>query len=338
MPFGEKRNPPLKKILIVRFSSIGDIVLTTPVLRCLKLQLGAELHFLTKKAYRELLVANPHLDRIWTIERRVSEVLPALRKERFDLVVDLHRNLRSLQLKWHLRRPSVSFQKLNWEKWLMVRFKIDRLPDRHIVDRYLDAVRSYGVQYDGQGLDHFIPPEQEVDLAAALGLHEPFTAFAIGAAHATKRLPADKILAVCRRLPGPVVLLGGPGEQAVGRSVAEQLGDRVHDTCGRLSLQQSASVVRQAQVVISHDTGLMHLAAALRRPVVSVWGNTIPAFGMYPFFPAGIAQQVVVEVEGLACRPCSKIGYEACPRGHFRCMREISEEAIERAVTGFRKA
>jgi len=326
----------MKKILIIRFSSIGDIVLTTPVVRCLKKQTGVEVHYLTKQAFQAVLAANPYIDKVWTFRKEVTEVLPQLRAERFDLVIDLHRNLRSLRVRlalWRVR--SYAFNKLNFEKWLMVNWKINRLPNRHVVDRYLDTVRPLNVLNDGAGLDYFIPAEDEVDAVAFLkarlpdGLSPlPYIAFVTGAAHATKRLPEAKIIAVCRLLQHPVLLLGGPDEAESGARIASAAGSHVVNACGTLKLNQSASMVRQAAKVISHDTGLMHIAAALGKDLVSIWGNTIPAFGMIPYYPVGVNRNTSVEVLGLPCRPCSKIGFSECPKGHFRCMQEISEAEV----------
>lgn len=319
------------KILLLRFSSIGDIVLTTPVARCLKKQLGAEVHFLTKKAFGPLLSPNPYIDRVFTFEKEIDEVLPLLKAGQYDLVVDLHHNLRSLRLKLALGRPARSFDKLNLEKWLLVNLKVNRMPDVHIVQRYLSTVSHLGVRDDGEGLDYFIPPEEEVVVSdfSALLSEGNYIAFVLGATHATKRLPLDKMIEICRNLDQPVVLLGGKPEQATGERI---LGSNVVNLCGRLSLHQSASFVRQAGKVLTHDTGLMHIAAAFRKKIVSVWGNTVPSFGMYPFYPTGIHLNTSIEVEGLSCRPCSKIGFDACPKGHFRCMNDISVPAIIAAL------
>lgn len=311
------------KILLLRFSSIGDIVLTTPVIRCLKKQTGAEIHFLTKKAFQKILEPNPHLDRVWTFEKTVREVLPDLKKENFDFVADLHHNLRSLEVKLSLGKPARSFPKLNFEKWLLVRTGLDWLPDVHIVHRYLQTVENLRVAYDGEGLDYFIPPDEEVNLAqlSPLLFPEKFTAFVIGATHATKRLPSQQIVKFCQKIEGQIVLLGGAAEAADGEQIASNFGGRVLNLCGKLSLGGSASVVRQAARVFSHDTGLMHIAAAFRRPIFSIWGSTVPRFGMFPFFPDGLENlNKTLEVKDLSCRPCSKIGFDVCPKGHFRCM------------------
>lgn len=319
------------KILLLRFSSIGDIVLTTPVARCIKLQLGAEVHFLTKSAFSGILRPNPHIDKVYSFEKDLdAELVGRLRAERYDLVVDLHNNLRSLRLKWALRRPSCAFDKLNWEKWLLVNLKINRLPNKHIVHRYLDTVSHLGVEYDGAGLDYFIPEETNLDEVPLPAV--PFVAFVIGATHATKRMPEDKIVEICRLMRQPLVLLGGKAEADTGARVAKEVGEHVVNLCGVLTLHQSVKALQRSFKVISHDTGLMHIAAALRKPVVSVWGNTTPEFGMWPFYPTGYALNTSVQIAGLSCRPCSKIGFERCPRGHFKCMRDIAAASIVDAL------
>lgn len=323
----------MPKILIIRFSSIGDIVLTTPVLRCIRLQTGAEVHFLTKESFRSVVEHNPHVSRVHTIRKKVSEVMPALRSEGFDFVVDLHHNLRSWQVKSALGVPSKSFDKLNWEKWLLVNLGINRLPKMHIVNRYLAAVAPLGVQNDGLGLDYFIPETDEEAaqgfLAGHFGAHIPaFIALVTGAAHATKRLPEARLVELCRLIPIPVVLLGGPEELEQGERIVAQAGAHVLNGCGKLKLNQSAAVLRRAQKVITHDTGLMHIAAALGKDIVSIWGNTVPEFGMTPYMPVGHPAGKILEVKELSCRPCSKIGFQTCPKGHFRCMNNIDFSEI----------
>ena len=328
------------KVLIVRFSSIGDIVLTTPVVRAVK-QLGAEVHYLSKRPFQSLLQPNPHIDKVWAIDKKVGEVKANLQQQDFDYVIDLHNNLRSLQVKWALSAKAYTFDKINWEKWLMVNFKINRLPGQHIVHRYMVPAARIGATYDGQGLDYFIPEKDEVAMGPLLATEafggspavSPYIAFAIGAAHNTKRMPTDRIIALCDQLPMPVVLLGGPGEAEEGEVIAKAVRQQqVVNTCGRFNLNQSASVVRQAAKVITHDTGMMHIAAAFRKDILSLWGNTIPAFGMYPFYPDGVNKNTTFEVEGLKCRPCSKIGFQQCPKGHFQCMRSIPLEEVVRAA------
>lgn len=328
------------KILIIRFSSIGDIVLTTPVIRALKQQLGAELHYLTKANFHSVLAANPYIDQLITIKKDVKEVLNELKEASYDIVIDLHKNLRSLQIKSALNAKVYAFDKINWQKWLIVNMKINRLPKVHIVDRYLQSGLPLGLKNDGEGLDYFIAPEDEVDLndffedypLREKGQIPKYIAFVIGAAHATKRLPPTRIIDICSKISLPIILLGGPDEHDVGQYIAVESGEHVINSCGKLRLNQSASLVRQAHKVITHDTGLMHIAAAFRKDIISVWGNTIPEFGMYPYLPKGEGQSTIFETKHLSCRPCSKIGFDQCPKRHFKCMNQISAEAIAKAI------
>jgi ADP-heptose:LPS heptosyltransferase len=332
------------KILVIRFSSIGDIVLTTPVVRCLKQQLGAEVHFLTKRNFEKIVLSNPHIDRVFSIEKKTSEVIKLLKAEGYDAVVDLHVNLRSLQIKMALGVPSYSFDKLNFEKWLMTNFKINRLPYSHIVDRYLKTVEPLGVKNDGKGLDFFIPKEDEINLISDVRFRisdfgipsnsklqtSNFVAFVIGAAHATKRLPIEKIIDICNQIHLPIYLLGGKEDADRGELICVKSSSCVVNLCGKLNLNESASIVRQAEKVVTHDTGLMHIAAAFGKDIISVWGNTIPEFGMTPYLPT--AGSHIIEVKDLSCRPCSKIGHDKCPKGHFKCMQMIDTFAVATAV------
>jgi len=323
------------RVLIIRFSSIGDIVLTTPVIRMVKEQLDGEVevHYLTKKSFEPLLKANPYIHTLHTIEDKVSEVLSTLQELQFDYIIDLHKNIRTMQVKKGLQTLALSFDKINWPKWLIVNLKIDRLPDVHIVDRYLDATKAFGVENDGRGLDYFIPAEEEVDLSVLPeGHRNGYIAFAIGGNHNTKVMPEDKIIDICKKLEVPVVLLGGKEDAARGHKISSYVGPIIYNACGQFSINQSASLVRQAQTVISHDTGLMHIAAAFKKDIVSVWGNTIPEFGMYPYLPKGEGSSTIIEVKNLRCRPCSKLGFDKCPKKHFHCMNRIDADEVAAAA------
>lgn len=322
----------MKKILIIRFSSIGDIVLTTPVIRCLKEQLGAEVHFLTKKQFLPLIEANPNVDRIFSITEKVSEVIKELKGEKYDYIVDLHKNIRSWQVILSICKPFGTFTKLNIRKFLICKLKINLLPDIHIVDRYFHAVKRLGVRNDGRGLEYYIPagidPRKKIpDLPL-----EGFVALVIGGKHATKQLPRERLLEICQAMTKPIVILGGPEDKDVGEyllNTASCLLPPVYcdlyNTCGLLSLPESAALIKAADAVITHDTGLMHIAAAFQKDIISIWGNTIPGFGMYPYFPGNYkGNSKIVEVRGLPCRPCSKLGYKKCPKGHFKCMVDIN--------------
>lgn len=306
----------------------------------LKLQLDAEVHFLTKSAYASLLSANPYIDQIHALEDDFDFLIRGLKRWDFSQVVDLHNNLRSWRVVRALGGGYARLDKLNWQKWLLVNTKINRMPAVHIVDRYLETAASLGVQNDGKGLDYFVPREEEVGLKGlvkeltghSLSFKEGFTALAIGAAHATKRMPYELLEAICRGVKGPIMILGGPGDIELGAALEAATRSEVINLSGQLSLHGSASVIAQSKLVITPDTGMMHIAAAFKKPILSVWGNTVPAFGMYPYYPAGQEQHVAFEVGGLSCRPCSKIGYAQCPKKHFRCMRDQSVDLIVQAA------
>ena len=318
------------KFLIIRFSSIGDIVLTTPVVRCLKqLVEGAVVHYLTKPQYASIVENNPHVDKVHIL-KNFDETINELKDEGFDYIIDLHKSLRSWRFKNRLKVMDFSFPKLNREKWLMVNFKKDKLPNVHIVDRYFEAVKVFDVNNDNKGLDYFIPNEDKVDLSNYCDIpSEKFVAFAIGGQHETKKLPSEKIIEICSNINITVILLGGKEDFENGEKINANCKNTIN-LCGKLNLNQSASVIEQSHFVITHDTGLMHIAAALKKNIASVWGNTIPQFGMYPYLPG--EKSKIFEVEGLKCRPCSKLGHKKCPKGHFDCMMKQDVKGIGELV------
>ena len=329
----------VKKVLIIRFSSIGDIVLTTPVIRNLKTQLlDAEIHFCTKLGFRQLVEHNPYLDKIHYLEDNLNDLIKKLKEEKYDVIIDLHNNLRTRIIKSRIQAKSHSFDKLNWQKWLIVNLKINKLPNRHIVDRYMDTVAPLGVKNDLLGLDYFIPEKDIVPLDWLPETHQrEFVVYAIGANHNTKKLPFERMVELCDRINKPIVLLGDKNDAIMGDKLTKfferteksaekeegllELNKKaiVFNACGKFNLNQSASLVKQAKYVFSHDTGLMHIAAAFKKQIFSIWGNTIPSFGMYPYK----TKFMVLENNKLDCRPCSKIGFEKCPKGHFNCTKKI---------------
>lgn len=311
------------KILIIRFSSIGDIVLTTPVIRNVKKQLpDAEVHFCIKQKFRTVVENNPYVDKTHVYDKNLGSLLKQLRQENFDYVIDLHNNFRSFLIKTALGKKSYSYNKLNFKKWLFVNLKINKLPSVHIVDRYMETVKPLNVFNDNVGLDYFIPSKDEITIEELPeNFQKGYAAFAIGAQHYTKRLPKEKIVEVCEKLNSPIILLGDANDHVAGQYVEEKLkqkGKAVFNACGKFNLNKSASIVKQSLYFFSHDTGLMHIAAAFKKEIFSIWGNTTPQFGMYPYQ----TKYHILENNFLNCRPCSKIGYSKCPQGHFKCMVE----------------
>jgi ADP-heptose:LPS heptosyltransferase len=312
----------MTKFLILRFSSIGDIVLTTPVIRCLKQQYPeAEVHFATKKSYQSLLENNLYIDKVFVLENGLNELVKSLQSEGYDYVIDLHNNLRTTIIKLRLGVKSFSFDKLNFQKWILVKFKKNLMPNVHIVDRYMKTVESLGVKNDNKGLDYFIPKKDEMPLDwLPENFRNGYAVYAIGGQHETKKLPLNKMIELCQTIQLPLVLIGGKEDIVSSEQLLVNTKNlTIFDTCGKCNLNQSASIIKNSKIVYTHDTGMMHVAAALKKKIISIWGNTVPAFGMYPYQ----TDFEVIENRDLNCRPCSKIGYNKCPLGHFKCMNDL---------------
>lgn len=332
-------NAAPKKILILRFSSIGDIVLTTPVVRNLRKKFpDAEIHYCTKVGYKGLLNTNPNIDHVHVLEDSLKALIGRLKKERFDYIIDLHKNLKTRLIKLALRVPKKAFNKVNLRKFLFVNFKINRLPAIHIVDRYMATLQHWEIENDNEGLDYFIPDRDEVERGWLPETHRAeYYAFAIGGQHFTKKLPVERMIELCDRINKPIVLLGGKEDIDAANEIerfftpkeSEYEEDEVQkklnkkaiifNGVGKFNLNQSASLIQQSKAVFTHDTGLMHIAAAFQKEIFSIWGNTSPYFGMYPYQ----TKFTIFENNAIDCRPCSKIGYDKCPKGHFKCMKEV---------------
>ena len=321
------------KVLIIRFSSIGDIVLTTPVIRNLKQQMNegdVEVHFLSKTQFKGILENNPYIDKLHLIDDKVAPILDELKAEGFDYIFDLHRNLRSSQVKRGLGIMEFTFKKYNIEKWILVNFKVNKMPDMHIVDRYMETTKAFKINNDNKGLDYFIPKEDEVKLTdIGIGLESGYISFAIGGQHEGKMLPNQKIIEICNKLKSPVVLLGGSEDAINGDQIANESTNKVFNACGKFSLNQSASILSQSNAVITHDTGLMHIASALKKKVISIWGATVPEFGMYPYLPGKGSK--IIEPKGVA-RPYSKLGNKQWYKPAFTGMEKIDVNEVVDAV------
>ncbi|MEP6700260.1 MAG: glycosyltransferase family 9 protein, partial [Bacteroidota bacterium] len=245
----------------------------------------------------------------------------------------LHHNTKTLRVKRALKKKSFSFYKLNIEKYFFTAFRINMLPKVHIVDRYMKTVESFSVKNDGAGLDYFISPKEEIKKADIPASHSVgFIACVIGAAHGTKRWPVHKWKEFCEKTDHPIILLGDQTDIARGNEIAAADTVKVYNACGKFKLNESADLLRKSKLVITNDTGLMHIAAAFKKPIISLWGNTVPAFGMYPYYGDAPVSGVVLQTNKLWCRPCSKIGYAKCPLGHFKCMERIEAISVVDAV------
>lgn len=332
------QNSPIKtksiNFLIVRFSSIGDIVLTTPVIRCLKQQIpNCNVHFVTKKEYASILLSNPYIDKVIAYDGDWNMLISNLKMFKYNFIIDLHHNARTLRLKKMMAIQSFSFNKLNINKWLLTAFKINTMPSIHIVDRYMATLKKFNVINDGKGLDYFIPQIDEVKQSDFPASHLfGYIGLVIGAAHNTKKLTVEKLKELCSKINYPIILLGGKEDREIGEQIAAIDTGKIYNSCGKFTLNESADLVRKAKLIVTHDTGLMHIAAAFKKPIVSIWGNTVASFGMTPYYGNVQITNAQFEVQNLRCRPCTKIGFDACPKKHFKCMNLQNMDAIVASI------
>jgi ADP-heptose:LPS heptosyltransferase len=314
------------KILVIRFSSMGDIIYTTPVVRCIKKQVpNAEVHFLTKPAFKYIYDNNPYVDKLLLLKPSLSNTIAEIKAEKYDYIVDLHNNLRTAIIKLRTGIKSSTYKKEPLKKWLSLKFKLKLVASTHLVDRYLKATIPLGVVNDGEPIDYYVKAEHQLDKLLPASHQKGYIAFIIGATHFTKRMPNEKIISICDQFNLPVVLLGGNDVKANGDVIAAAIGTNIYNACGLTSLDESVYLVSKAESIIGFDTGLTHIAEAFNKPIVSIWGGTVPELlGVQPY----MVKDVLVAGVDLDCRPCSKFGLEKCPLGHFKCMNDMPVDEI----------
>jgi heptosyltransferase-2 len=325
------------RLLFIRFSSIGDIVLTTPVIRCTKQQIpGAEIHFLTKLSMKEVTEANPYIDYFHYLDQDMNEIIPALKKVSFDAVIDLHHNQRTWRIKFALGVKSFSYKKLSIQKMILTTLGIDLMKNEHVTKRYMDTVKSFGVMDDGKGLDYFIPSHTK---SAINDMPENFKSgyvgLVIGASYFNKKMPLEKLIKLIDAIKLPIVLLGGMDDQEVGVALKNTFENRVFNACGKYSINESALLVKHAQYIVSHDTGFLHIACAFNKPTVTIWGATTPKLQFSALYPTNSdSPRFDAIVSNLKCQPCAKQGSNHCPKGHFNCMQLQNTDLIAAKVNG----
>jgi ADP-heptose:LPS heptosyltransferase len=314
------------KILVIRFSSMGDIIYTTPVVRCLKEQLpNAEIHFLTKPAFKYIYDNNPYVEKLLLLKPTLSETVADIKMEKYDYIIDLHNNLRTAIIKTLTGIKASTFHKQTVLKWLSLRMNLHLVAPIHLVDRYMATVSFLGVKNDDGPINYYLKADHSLAKLLPPSHQNIYVAFIIGATHFTKRMPNNKIISICNDINYPIVLLGGGDVKVNGDEIKEALGDKVYNACGVTSLDESVYIVSKAHSVVGFDTGLTHIAEAFDRPIVSVWGGTAPELlGVQPYK----VKDVLVSETDISCRPCSKFGLAKCPLGHFKCMTEMPEKPI----------
>lgn len=322
-----------KRVLIVKMGALGDVLLTTPVIRAIKNKWPETLvDFATNQAGQILLEYHPNISEIHVIEHTQS----ALKKGVYDLVIDLENNQVSRKASKQVNAQSVQIKGSNWNQSLLVNLKVNLLPNKHLVDRFFEALEPLGIEIDDDGLDYLIPDKYEVETDWLPETHrEEYVVFAIGADYVTRQMPVEKLIETCDRINKPVMLIGGKEDHDLGEKIDSFFEKRINNekfekglkelnkrtiifnACGKFGFHQTASVIKNARAVFTHDNHWMQVAAAFQKEIFAIWGNTIPEFGSYPF----LTKFTTFENTKLACRPCSADGHGSCPLGHFKCMK-----------------
>jgi len=321
----------IKKVLIIRYNSIGDIVLTSPVISLLYSN-QYEVHYLCKKAYSSLVANNPKVDRVWEFDDNFSILIPQLKAEGFIYIIDLHNNYRSGRIKKALGAKSYTLCKSRIKLYLMTRWRLDLSPEKHIVDRFLDTIEDI-VTIENTPLEFYIP-DRDIENAKKLLPTKSYVAIAVGAAFHTKQIPEDMIIDVIDEIQGTVVLLGGIGDVEKSKIIEIRSDRKVYNLTGQLSIEESAHAVQQSRMLLTGDTGLMHIAAAVGTKVVAIFGSTHPKLGYTPYMQND-SDAIVMGNQDLSCRPCTKQGNHSCPKGHFRCMLELDTDDIVDNINRF---
>ncbi len=316
---------PRYKILIIRFNSIGDLILMSPVIDALA-SAGHELHLLTKKEYSVVQAYNPNLEKIWQFSGKDRSIGDKLKQQGFDYVLDLHNNIRSLRFRLLLGKPSLVLKK-NRISDLIMRFRFgQRQKQDHIVNKFLNTAKPLLGDVPIPRPEFFVQPNTEwLD-----NIPDRYIAIAVSTAFATKDIPIDHLCKVIDSFPDQTfVLLGSQADVKRAEAVVDNvIGHNLISLVGTVSLHASASIIDKADLLITGDTGLMHMAAALNTKMITIFGSTHPSLGYTPFYNDPNTPHAMVQNEGLSCRPCTKQGRHSCPKSHFKCMRELSVDEI----------
>lgn len=309
--------------------------MTSPIIRCVKDQLKTEVHFLSKSKYKAILEHNIHVDKFYFFDVDWVEHKQSLYEEGYNLVIDLHKTPRSYRLRSVLKCPFVTFKKASVEKWLFLNLRYDRLPQGHLIDHFFSALTQLKVVNDHKGVEVFIDEASErsmLKLLDNLHIRGSYTALVIGGAHLTKQIPADLCIDYINNSEEPIILLGGPLDVEKSKLIVEYSNRFVNNMVGTCSLLESAVLVRESQLVMTGDTGLMHIAAAFDKKILVIYGSTAPKFGMYPYMTDSINKPILVQNEHLSCWPCSKSGRSKCPKAHMKCLLEWTGNDLKNLI------
>ncbi len=312
------------KVLVIRLSSIGDIVLTTPVLRCINSQLNVSIDFLTKDKYKSLLAANTDIENLIFLSNDISHTIKALRANRYDMIIDLHNNLRSFRIRYALNTKSYVLNKHSLKRFILIYFGVDFLKN-HVVDRYFETVKSIGVYNDKKGISYTLNPTTKIDF----NTKQDYIAWIIAGSYETKKLSRKQIEDVISKLDMPVVLIGGNSENEIAELIVNNsFNKKIYNFCGIISLDQSALLIKHSKLVLTNDTGMMHISSAFSNPIISLWGCTKPSLGFSPYMPKNKFENLISEMSN---KPCSKHG-KNCNYLNDGCVKSISAEKIYNTI------
>jgi len=311
----------IKKLAIIRLSSLGDILLTTPLIRTIKKQFpNLEIDFILKEQYKDLLSQNHYLIKTYTYNVNQKNFLfNELKKNNYDFIIDLQNNFRSAEIKRLFKVPAVSFNKKTFEKFLLVHFKINKLKNLPLIpERYAHSLD--GFHLDDEGLDLFLP--EGINSQIQDGLN--YIGIAPGSRHFTKMWPEEYYIELGNMLTKNnynVVLFGGKNDKQTCARLAGKIENSTN-LCNDDNLFQTAIDMKKCSAIVCNDSGYMHVACALKIPVLVFFGSTVREFGFEPYKN----KNIILENNSLSCRPCSHIGKESCPKKHFKCMLELKPE------------
>jgi len=333
-----------RRILVFHTAFIGDIILALPLIQVLKATFpDAAITVVTVPAAAGLLGNHPAISESLVYDKRgrqrgfagMFDLSRALRERRFDLAFVPHRSLRSALI---IRRADIPVRigfSTSAGRFLFTEtVPYDR--DAHEIDRNLGLLHPLGMKGGDPVLPSLYPSVEDVatvdrllaDARTGGVVTENLIAVAPGSVWNTKRWPADRFASLVRCLVRDgfsIALVGGQEDRPICDAIAGAAGERgTVNSAGRLTLLQSAELIRRCTVAISNDSAPMHLAVAMRVPVVVIFGATAPQFG---FAPRGVLD-CVVETNGLSCRPCAIHGGKRCPVGTFDCMMKISPDDV----------
>lgn len=322
-----------QRILIIRFSSLGDIVLTTPVLETVRQSMpDTDIGYITKRGYADILRHDPRIHQFFRLENErfgLFKLAREIRRWKPDIVLDLHANLRSHLLCTMLPGRVLRYDKDRTSRRKLVERKTPRKPLQHTVDLYLETLRPLNLPMTVRK-PHLMIPKTLHPLRDRLP-ENPGRVVGVnpGAIHFTKRWPyyPELVQHLLRDESNTVVLFGGPDDPNLKAGRYPLGHPRLIDTIGQLSLSELAGAIRACDIFVTNDSGPMHIAVAVETPVVAIFGGTVPELGFWP-----LGEDDAVVQRPLSCRPCHLHGQTSCPLGHFDCMRQISVEHVLRQI------